>query len=55
MPITPRLDEAQALAERIAAAKIFDIDKIIMARIGPMLGVHLGPGTIIVAYREKTS
>jgi DegV family protein with EDD domain len=46
------LDEAQALAERIAAAKIYDLDKIIMARIGPMLGVHMGPGTIIVAYRE---
>ena len=44
-------DEAQALAERFAAAKIFDLDKIIMARIGPMLGVHMGPGTIIVAYR----
>jgi DegV family protein with EDD domain len=46
------LDEAQALAERMAAAKIIDMDKIIIARIGPMLGVHLGPGAIIVAYRE---
>ncbi|MBN1366806.1 MAG: DegV family protein [Dehalococcoidales bacterium] len=44
--------EAQALAERIAAAKIFDLDKILMVRIGPMLGVHMGPGTIIVAYQE---
>jgi DegV family protein with EDD domain len=46
------LDEARALAERMAAAKIIDMDKIIIARIGPMLGVHLGPGAIIVAYRE---
>jgi DegV family protein with EDD domain len=45
-------DEARALAERIAAAKIFDLDKIVMARIGPMLGVHMGPGTIIVAFQE---
>ena len=46
------LNEAQALAERMADAKIIDTDKIIIARIGPMLGVHLGPGAIIVAYRE---
>lgn len=42
--------EAQEMAERIAAAKIFDLDKIIMLRIGPMLGVHMGPGTIIIAF-----
>jgi DegV family protein with EDD domain len=49
------LDEAQALAERMAAAKIIDMDQIIMARIGPMLGVHLGPGAIIVSYRDKAA
>lgn len=42
--------EAQEMAERIAVAKVFDPDKIVMARIGPMLGVHMGPGTIIVAF-----
>lgn len=46
-------EEATALAERVGAAKIIDTNKIIFARIGPMLGVHMGPGTIIVSYLEK--
>ena len=46
-------DEAETLADRVAAANIFDRKKIIMTRIGPMLGVHMGPGTIIAAYVEK--
>ncbi len=49
------LEEAKAFAEKIGESKIFDLNKIIMTRIGPMLGVHMGPGTVIVAYREKTS
>lgn len=44
-------DEAQALAERISP--YFDKEKIIISRIGPVLGVHMGPGTLIVVYREK--
>ncbi len=48
------LDEAKALAERIGEAKVFDTNNIIIARIGPMLGVHMGPGTIIMSYLEKT-
>ncbi len=44
--------EAQELAERIAAEKIFPLEDILITRIGPMLGVHMGPGTIIVAYRQ---
>lgn len=48
------LDEAQALLERMGEIKTVDKDKILLTRIGPMLGVHLGPGTIIVAYRGKT-
>jgi len=44
-------DEAQALAERIGS--IFDKERIMLARIGPMLGVHMGPGALIVVIREK--
>jgi DegV family protein with EDD domain len=44
-------DEAQNLAERIGS--VFDKEKIRMARIGPVLGVHMGPGTLIVAIRGK--
>ncbi len=43
-------DEAQNLAERIGS--IFDREKIIIARVGPALGVHMGPGALVVAIRE---
>jgi len=43
-------DEAQALAERIGS--VFDKEKIKIARLGPVLGVHIGPGALIVALRE---
>jgi DegV family protein with EDD domain len=43
-------DEAEALAERIGS--VFDKEKIRMARVGPGLGVHGGPGAMIVAFRE---
>ena len=43
-------DEAQTLAERIGS--VFDKEKIRMSRVGPALGVHGGPGAMIVAFRE---
>ena len=43
-------DEAQALSERLGS--VFSKDKIILARVGPMLGVHAGPGALAVAFRE---
>ena len=42
--------EAQTLAERIGS--IFTKERIKLARIGPMLGVHMGPGALVVALRE---
>ena len=44
-------DEAQALGERIGT--IFTKEQIKLARVGPMLGVHSGPGALAVAFREK--
>lgn len=44
-------DEAQALAERIGS--VFNKEKIRMARVGPGLGVHSGPGAMLVAIRGK--
>jgi DegV family protein with EDD domain len=44
-------DEAQALAERLAS--VFDKEKIRMARVGAGLGVHGGPGAMIVAFRGR--
>jgi DegV family protein with EDD domain len=44
-------DEAQNLAERIGS--IFDREKIVIARVGPTLGVHMGPGALIVVIREQ--
>jgi fatty acid-binding protein DegV len=43
-------DEARNLAERIGS--VFDREKIRIARLGPGLGVHGGPGTLIVVLRE---
>jgi len=44
-------DEAQALGERIST--IFTKEQIKLARVGPMLGVHSGPGALAVVLREK--
>lgn len=44
-------DEAQVLADRIGA--MFDRSRIRLARLGPVLGVHAGPGALAVALRGK--
>jgi len=44
-------DEAQALAERIGS--IFTKGPVKIARLGTTLGVHMGPGALAVAFREK--
>ena len=46
-------DEASSLKERIAA--FLAEDRIHIARLGPALGVHGGPGTLLLALREKAS
>jgi DegV family protein with EDD domain len=43
-------DEAQNLAKQLGPT--FDRKRIRIARVGPALGVHAGPGTLIVAFRE---
>ncbi len=45
------LDEAHALAERMGS--IFTKEPIKVVRLGTTLGVHLGPGALVVALREK--
>ena len=44
-------EEAQALVERIGS--IFDRERIYLATVGPVLGVHMGPGALIVVIRGK--
>jgi len=44
-------DEAQILAERVGS--IFPGERITLARVGPALGVHAGPGALGVCFREK--
>lgn len=46
-------DEAASFKERIAS--IFDRKQIHIARLGPALGVHGGPGVLLLAFREKVS
>jgi DegV family protein with EDD domain len=43
-------DEAQALVERLGS--VFDKEKIKISRVGPGLGVHGGPGAMLVAIRK---
>ncbi len=44
-------EEAQDLVERISP--IFDKKQIYLTTVGPLLGVHMGPGALIVVVREK--
>jgi DegV family protein with EDD domain len=44
-------DEAQALVE--STSSIFSKEHTILARVGPALGVHSGPGILAIALREK--
>ena len=44
-------DEAQALVERVTP--FFTKGEIMTVRLGPMLGVHAGPGALAVAYSQK--
>ena len=44
-------DEASSLGERVGS--IFDKRRIHLARLGPALGVHGGPGALLLAMREK--
>jgi DegV family protein with EDD domain len=48
---TTTLDEAKALASRLSA--IFNREQIKIARLGPALGVHAGPGALAIALRGK--
>jgi DegV family protein with EDD domain len=45
-------DEAQTLAERMGS--IFPRERIRLARLGPALGVHGGPGILFVVLRTKS-
>jgi len=44
-------DEAQALVGRMGS--IFPKERITLARLGPALGVHTGPGILFVALRGE--
>ena len=44
------LDEAQSLAKRMLS--ITSKERIILARLGPVLGVHGGPNALFVAFRD---
>jgi DegV family protein with EDD domain len=43
-------DEAKHLAKRLGP--VFDQKRIRMSRVGPALGVHVGPGALMVVVRE---
>jgi fatty acid-binding protein DegV len=44
-------EDAQTLIERIGL--IFPKERIRLARLGPALGVHGGPGVLGLAFRER--
>jgi DegV family protein with EDD domain len=43
-------DEAQSLAKQLGPT--FDHKRIRIGRVGPALGVHMGPGALIIVKRE---
>jgi DegV family protein with EDD domain len=45
------LDEAQSLIKRLGA--LFPEERIRLARLGPALGVHTGPGILFISVRGK--
>jgi DegV family protein with EDD domain len=45
------LEEAKTFIARLGA--IYDEGKIMLARLGPALGVHTGPGILFIALRRK--
>jgi DegV family protein with EDD domain len=45
-------EEAQAFVKRLGA--FFPEERIILAQLGPALGVHAGPGILFVSLRRKT-
>jgi DegV family protein with EDD domain len=45
------LEEAQVLVRRLGA--VFPEERIRLARLGPALGVHTGPGILFIALRGK--
>jgi len=49
--VPERLLRRLGLKERMGS--IFAKEKIMVARLGPALGVHGGPGILFVAIREK--
>ncbi|MDD5704018.1 MAG: DegV family protein [Dehalococcoidales bacterium] len=48
---TTTLDDALMLSQRVASA--FNKDSVKLMRSGTTLGVHLGPGALVVAFRGK--
>ena len=44
-------DEAHALAERLSS--IFTKEAVKIVRLGTTLGVHMGPGSLAIGFREK--
>jgi len=44
-------DEAHALAERLGS--IFTKEAVKVVRLGTTLGVHMGPGSLAIGFREK--
>jgi DegV family protein with EDD domain len=42
--------EAETLADRLSP--LFDRKRMVLSRLGPALGVHMGPGALIVSFRE---
>jgi DegV family protein with EDD domain len=47
------LEEAQSLRSKLSS--VMDARRIHISRLGPALGVHGGPGTLVLALREKLS
>jgi hypothetical protein len=46
-------DEAQSLRDRLVS--FVDSDRLHIARLGPAIGVHTGPGTLVLVMRTGSA
>lgn len=53
LALVPSTDAAEAVSFKGRLSSILPTDRIHIARLGPALGAHAGPGTLLMAFREK--
>jgi len=53
LALVPSTDVPEAVSFKERLSSILSMERIHIARLGPALGAHAGPGTLLMAFREK--